>query len=92
MQGKPSVSDVLNDIKEWLPEKEQKDAEKRFNAVNNALKAIGEVELELGEKIDIPTAVSIATNKYIKKEQNLLVKRELLLLILSLNLEKSVMI
>ncbi len=70
LQGKPSPNDTLNEVKAWLPADEGEAAKARIIALNKALKAIGEVELDEDTSVaDVAEMVGKATTKYIQQER-----------------------
>jgi hypothetical protein len=70
LQGKPSPSDVLNEVVGWLPADEEKAARARVVALNKALRAIGEVELKEDASIaDIVAKIGQATTRYVQQER-----------------------
>lgn len=71
LQGKPSPSDVLNEVANWLPADEAQAAQARIVALNKALTAIGEVELgENASVADLAAKVGQATTRYIQLERD----------------------
>ncbi len=73
LQGKPSPSDVLKEVSDWLPE--EGNAEKRkaqITALNKALKEIGETPIDPAKDTDlaeIAKRVGEATTKHIKNDR-----------------------
>jgi hypothetical protein len=71
LQGKPSPSDVLNEVANWLPADEAQAAQARIVALNKALRAIGEVELRDDASVaDLAAKVGQATTRYIQVERD----------------------
>ena len=70
LQGRPSPSKVLSDIKPWLPEDEAEKAEARITALNKALKAIGMEELGSGVTVsELAEAVGEATSRFVAADR-----------------------
>jgi hypothetical protein len=71
LQGKPSPSDVLAEVKGWLPADKQAATQARIIALNKSLKAIGEIELlkENATVADIAETIGRATTKYSQQER-----------------------
>jgi hypothetical protein len=71
LQGKPSPSEVLNEVKGWLPAGAKEAAlPARIVALNKSLKAIGEVELKEGATVaDIAAMVGKATTKFTDQDR-----------------------
>jgi hypothetical protein len=75
LQGKPSPSDVINEVRDWLPDEEDEEAKQqttlaRITALNKALVALGEMPLSVRTTpAKIAETVGIATTKYIEQER-----------------------
>jgi hypothetical protein len=76
LQGKPSPSDAINEIKAWLPtgnayEDKQQLTLARITALNKALAALGEERLSArSSPAKIAETVGEATTKYVKLERH----------------------
>ena len=76
LQGKPSPSDVINEVQDWLPTGSDEEARQqamlaRITALNKALEAIGEVRLSYrATPAKIAETVGRATTKYVKLERD----------------------
>jgi hypothetical protein len=71
LQGKPSPSDVLNEVAGWLSINEAEDAQARIVALNKALRAIGEMELREDASVsDLVAKIGQATTRYIQVERD----------------------
>ena len=76
LQGKPSPSDVINEVQDWLPTGSDEEARQqamlaRITALNKTLEAIGEVRLSYrATPAKIAETVGMATTKYVKLERN----------------------
>jgi hypothetical protein len=75
LQGKPSPSDVISEVQDWLPSGSDEEAKEqamlaRITALNKALTAIGEVPLSSrATPAKVAETVGKATTKYIKLER-----------------------
>ena len=76
LQGIPSPSDVINEVRVWFPingeePTDQQMALARITALNKALFALGEVPLTArATPATIAETVGVATTKYVERERN----------------------
>lgn len=72
LQGKPSPSDVLNEVAGWLPQDAEEVMKGRVKALNKALVEIGKAPLPLDKMPTVDKLVETigeATTRHIKKER-----------------------